>query len=88
MVSVAFMSVQRGKFLKRLDNHLSRKHKGVTRGMNDKQPVLQQPGKLRVTCQLPGCGKEVIHLSQHLKNMHSLSDNAYHLQVNRGQKKK
>ena len=56
--------------------------------MNDKQPVLQQPGKLRVTCQLPGCGKEVIHLSQHLKNMHSLSDNAYHLQVNRGQKKK
>lgn len=53
--------------------------------MNDQQPVLQHPGKLQVTCQLPGCGKEVIHLSQHLKNMHSMSGNEYHLKMNRGQ---
>ena len=57
------------KMQKRPDNHLARCHKGVTRAMNDNQSILP-PSHLRVTCLLPGCGKEILHISHHLKNMH------------------
>lgn len=66
---------------KRLDNHLARCHKGVTRAMNDNQPILP-PSYLRVTCLLPGCGKEILHLSHHLKNMHhGMRVTEYHAEV-------
>ena len=58
-----------GKMQERLDNHLAKCHKGVSRAMNDNQPILP-PIHLRVTCLLPGCGKEILHLSHHLKNIH------------------
>ena len=60
-----------GKNFARLDNHLSRYHKGVTRGMNDCQPLPSQSNQKRVTCLLPDCGRDIIHLSLHLKNRHS-----------------
>ena len=69
-----------GKMLKRLDNHLNKFHRGVTRGLNDNQPkrrVLEKSGKSRVTCLLPGCFKEVIHLSCHIRNVHSISLSDY-----------
>lgn len=70
---------QIGKSLKRLDNHLSRYHKGVTRAMNDRQPLnLTRSNKPHVTCLLPHCGKDVLHLSHHLRNKHSnMSVNRY-----------
>jgi len=69
-----------GKMLKRLDNHLNKFHRGVTRGFNDNQPkrhVLEKSGKSRVTCLLPGCFKEVMHLSRHVRNVHSISVSDY-----------
>jgi len=69
-----------GKMLKRLDNHFNKFHRGVTRGFNDNQPkrrVLEKSGKSRVTCLLPGCFKEVIHLSRHIRNVHSISVSDY-----------
>lgn len=75
-----------GKMLKRLDNHLHKFHRGVTRGLNDNQPkrcVLEKSGKSRVTCLLPGCFKEVIHLSRHLRNVHSISVSEYCLMLGR-----
>ena len=57
--------------LKRLDNHLLNYHKGVTRAENDRQPHSSSKScKLRVTCMLPGCYKEVLHFLKHLKNIH------------------
>lgn len=72
-----------GKMQKRLDNHLARCHKGVTRAVNDNQPILHSPSSdLRVTCLLPGCGKQILHLSHHLKNMHSgMRVSEYHLEI-------
>ena len=66
-----------GKMLKRLSNHLSRCHQGVTRAMNDRQPHFASQSRSRVTCMLPGCGKEVLHLSKHLKNTHAMSATDY-----------
>ena len=66
-----------GKMLKRLENHLSRCHQGVTRAMNDQQPHFASQSRSRVTCMLPGCGKEVLHLSKHLKNIHAMSATDY-----------
>ena len=75
-----------GKNLKRLDNHLSRKHKGMTRAMNDRQPLNLQE-KTHITCLLPHCGKDVLHLSHHLRNKHSnMSVNEYKTVVGKGQK--
>ena len=68
----------------RWDNHLHKFHRGVTRGLNDNQPkrrVLEKLGKSRVTCLLPGCFKEVIHLSRHLRNVHSISVSEYCLML-------
>ncbi|XP_068757677.1 uncharacterized protein [Montipora capricornis] len=63
---------QIGKSLKRLDNHLSRYHKGVTRAMNDRQSLnVSHSNKSYVTCLLPHCGKDVLHLSHNLRNKHS-----------------
>lgn len=47
-----------GKMLKRLDNHLSRCHKGVSRAMNDKYRMSSPSSDLGVTCLLPGYGKK------------------------------
>lgn len=67
-----------GKMLMRLDNHLSRCNQGVTRGMNDGQPHFSsQSCRSRVTCMLPGCSKEVLHFSKHLKNVHAISATDY-----------
>lgn len=67
-----------GKMLKRLDNHLLRCHQGVTRGINDRQPHFSsQSCRSRQTCMLPGCGKEVLHFSKHLKNIHAMSATDY-----------
>ena len=68
-----------GKMLKRLDNHLARSHKGVTRGFNDKQPYPQTRVSQHfwVRCQFPHCKKEVRHLSRHVKNIHSLHMQEY-----------
>ena len=60
-----------GKNLKRLDNHLSRKHKEITRAMNDRQPLNLQE-KTHVTC---------------LRNKHSnMSVNEYNSMVGKVQK--
>ena len=79
---------QIGKSLKRLDNHLSRYHKGVTRAMNDRQSLnLSHSNKSYVTCLLPHCGKDVLHLSHHLRNKHSnMKVNEYHSTVDQVQK--
>ena len=67
--------------LKRLDNHLSRCHKGVTRAYNDRlrTPILQS--RKRVTCLLPGCFKQVLHFTRHLKNLHLMTVDEYHSKV-------
>ena len=67
--------------LKRLDNHLSRCHRGVTRAYNDclRTPILQS--RKRVTCLLPGCFKQVLHFSRHLKNLHLMTIDEYHSKV-------
>ena len=77
-----------GKMLKRHDNHLARSHKGVTRGMNDRKPypVTHRIKNMWVRCQFPKCNKEVLHLSRHVKNMHSMAIQEYHLKF--GTKKK
>ena len=67
--------------LKRLDNHLSRYHKGITRGMNDSLQPQKESHQSRVKCLLPGCFKEVKHFPRHLKNMHSMSVSEYEAQV-------
>ena len=79
---------QIGKSLKRLDNHLSRYHEGVTRAMNDRQSLnLSHSNKSYVTCLLPHCGKDVLHLSHHLRNKHSnMKVNEYHSTVDQVQK--
>ncbi|XP_067030558.1 uncharacterized protein [Acropora muricata] len=79
---------QIGKSLKRLDNHLSRYHKGVTRAMNDRQSLnLSHSNKSYVTCLLPHCGKDVLHLSHHLRNKHSnMKVNEYHSTVDQVRK--
>lgn len=79
---------QIGKSLKRLDNHLSRYHKGVTRAMNDRQSLnLSHSNKSYVTCLLPHCGKDVMHLSHHLRNKHSnMKVNEYHSTVDQVRK--
>lgn len=70
-----------GKMLKRIDNHLARSHRGVTRGMNDRQPypVSHRIKNSWVRCQFPKCNKEVLHLSRHVKNIHSITIQEYHL---------
>ena len=61
-----------GKMPKRLDKHLSRCHKGVSRAMNDKYRMSSPSSDLGVTCLLPGYGKKICHLPHHWKSMHSL----------------
>ena len=79
---------QIGKSLKRLDNHLSKYHKGVTREMNDRQSLnLSRSNKAYVTCLLPHCGKDVLHLYHHLRNKHSnMKVNEYHSTVDQVRK--
>jgi len=61
-----------GKMLKRLDNHLSRCHKGVSRAMNDKYRMSSPSSDLGVTCLLPGYGKKKCHLPHQWKSIHSV----------------
>ena len=71
-----------GKLLKRLDNHLTRSHKGVTRAMNDRQPPRQFASHSKgVVCRFPNCQKEVLHLDKHVKNMHALTMRDYYLKL-------
>ena len=51
----------------------------MTRAMNDRQPLnLPRSKKSHVTSLLPHCGKDVLHLSHHLRNKHSnISVNDY-----------
>ena len=75
-----------GKNVKHLNNHLSRKHKGVTRAMNNCQPLNLQE-KMHVTCLLPHCDKDVLHLPHHLRNKHSsMSVNEYNSMVGKVKK--
>ena len=58
----------------------------MTRAMSDRQPLNLQE-KTHITCMLPHCGKDVLHLSHHLKNMHSnMSVNEYNSMVGKVQK--
>ena len=42
--------------------------------MNDGKPHFSsQSCRSRVTCMLPGCSKEVLHFSKHLKNVHAVT---------------
>lgn len=46
--------------------------------MNDQQQHFSSKScRSRVTCTLPGCGKEVLHFAKHLKNIHSMSATEY-----------
>ena len=56
--------------------------------MNDRQPLnLPSSNKSYVTCLLPHCGKDVLHLSHHLRNMHAnMSINEYNSVVGQVQK--
>ena len=60
----------------------------MTRAMNDRQPLnLPRSKKSHVTCLLPHCGKDVLHLSHHLRNKHSnMSVNEYNSVVGQVQK--
>ena len=58
-------------FLARLDNHLSKFHRGITRAMNDRLPRPLETSQLLVSCPLPNCGKTVKYLAKHKKNQHS-----------------
>lgn len=69
-----------GKYLKRLDNHLLRSHKGITRATNDRKPYPSpQAQRAWVKCLFPSCGKQVMHLHNHVKNVHSLEMKDYKL---------
>ena len=68
-----------GKMLKRLDNHLARSHKGITRAMNDHQPCpSSNKQNVWMICQFPHCKKQVKHLDKHIKNIHTMSVEEYH----------
>lgn len=68
-----------GKMLKRLDNHIARSHKGVTRAMNDRQPPRHFASHNKgVICQFPNCHKEVLQLDKHVKNMHVMKMREYY----------
>ena len=72
---------QLGKFLKRLDNHLSSHHKGISRSMNDSKTVLPSGVRLREKCEIPGCGKQVLHLGRHIKNIHKMGMSSYRAKI-------
>ena len=42
-------------------------------------PILQS--RKRVTCLLPGCFKQVLHFSRHLKSLHLMTVDEYHSKV-------
>ena len=68
-----------GKTVKTLDNHLARSHKETTRATNDRKPYPSpQAQRVWVKCCFPSCGKEVIHLYNHVKNVHSLKTQDYY----------
>ncbi|XP_048586406.1 uncharacterized protein LOC125556676 isoform X1 [Nematostella vectensis] len=74
---------KRGKFFKRLDNHLSSLHRGVSRAENDnlshRNQDDQDGSRKMEMCLL--CGEQFLQLRHHLKNKHNLSLRKYRHQT-------
>ncbi|KAJ7358937.1 hypothetical protein OS493_020778 [Desmophyllum pertusum] len=88
----ALQAAIRWENVKRLDNHIARSHKGVTRAMNDRQPPRHFASHNKgVICQFPNCHKEVLQLDKHVKNMHVMKMREYYQYLkfgNRGRAKR
>ena len=70
-----------GKHFMRLDCHLSRCHKGITRAMNERLAMPswaeQNSNKNGSKCMIHSCKKQVKHLERHLSNVHRMTYATY-----------
>ena len=70
-----------GKHFMRLDCHLNRCHKGITRAMNERLAMpsweKQNSDRNGSKCMLHSCKKQVKHLERHLCNVHGMTYATY-----------
>lgn len=49
--------------------------------MNDNKAILSNGIRTREKCQLPGCGKQVLYIGRHLKNIHKMDVSSYRAKI-------
>ena len=49
--------------------------------MNDSKTVLPSGVRLREKCEIPGCGKQVLYLGRHIKNIHKMGMSSYRAKI-------
>ena len=56
--------------------------------MNDNKTVFPSGVRLTEKCEIPGYGKQVLHLGRHIKNIHKMGMSSYHAKIKSDAEKK